>query len=256
VISDASFGDAVTQQFVNEMAAANLDFVLHLGDVVHETEWGLDPYASYAEKFYTPFAPLLQQLPVYTVAGNHDYDATIRYNEEPFYFNAFPPAPSMANRQFYPLDYGGVRFLLLDAMTMWGMPGRAEQDAWLSQQLQDTETPTIAVFHIAPFSSSSVHPEDSAPLRNLWVPQFESANVPLVLSGHFHHYERLLVNDIHYIVAGGGSEVTYALGPFLPESQFVQRVSSYVLLELGMDTIYLQAIDINGNMIDELTINK
>jgi predicted phosphodiesterase len=256
VISDASFGDAVTQQFVNEMAAADLDFVLHLGDVVHETEWGVDPYASYAEKFYTPFAPLLQQLPVYTVPGNHDYDANIRYNEEPFYFTAFPPAPFMADRQFYALDYNGVRFLLLDSQTMWGMPGRAEQDAWLAEQLQDTETPTIAVFHIAPFSSSSVHPEDSAPLRNFWVPQLEAANVPLVLSGHFHHYERLLVNDIHYIVAGGGSATTYALGPSLPETQFVRRVSSYVLIQIGEDTISLQAIDIDGNLIDEVTIAR
>jgi predicted phosphodiesterase len=256
VISDASFGDAVTQQFVNEMAAADLDFVLHLGDVVHETEWGVDPYVSYAENFYTPFAPLLQQLPVYTVPGNHDYDAGIRYNEEPFYFTAFPAAPRMADRQFYAVDYGGVRFLLLDSQTMWGMPGRAEQDAWLSAQLQDTQTTTIAVFHIAPFSSSSVHPEDSAPLRNLWVPQFEAANVPLVLSGHFHHYERLLVNDIHYIVAGGGSAVTYALGDQLPETQFVRRVSSYVLLEIDEDAIRLKAVDLNGNVIDTLIIAR
>jgi predicted phosphodiesterase len=256
VISDASFGDAVTQQFVNEMAAANLDFVLHPGDVVDETEWDIDPYVSYAEKFYTPFAPLLQQMPVYTVPGNHDYDADIRYNDEPFYFTAFPPAPPMADRQFYALDYAGMRFLLLDSQTLWGMSGRVEQDAWLAEQLQDTQTTTIAVFHIAPFSSSSVHPEDSAPLRNFWVPQFESANVPLVLSGHFHHYERLLVNDIHYIVAGSGSAVTYALGQYLPESQFVRRVSSYVLLEIDEETIYLQAIDIDGNVIDTLTVGR
>ena len=248
VISDASFGDEVTQHFVEEMAASDLDFVLHLGDVVDETEWGVDPYASYAEKYFAPFAPLLQQMPVYTVAGNHDYDADIRYEEAPFYFHA------LRDEQYYTLEYNDLRFLLLDAMTLWGMPGRETQDEWLEEQLQDTETVTIAVFHIAPFSSSSVHPEDSKPFQNLWVPQFEAANVPLVLSGHFHHYERLMVNDITYIVSGGGSEVTYALGQFLPESQFVQRVSSYVLLEIWEDAIHLQAMDVEGNVIDEIVI--
>ena len=255
VISDASFGDAVSQQFVEEMATADLDFVLHLGDVVDETEWGVVPYDSYAEKYFTPFAPLLQQMPVYTVPGNHDYDADIRYNEEPFYFTAFPRAPQMADRQYYKLEYNGLRFLLLDAMTLWGMPGREAQDVWLAEQLTDTEIPTIAVFHIAPYSSSSVHPEDSMPFQNLWVPLFESANVPLVLSGHFHHYERLEVNDITYIVTGGGSQVTYALGQYLPQSQFVQRVSSYVLLEIDETAIHLQAIDVDGNVIDETLID-
>lgn len=248
VISDASFGDEVTQYFVNEMASSDLDFVLHLGDVVDETEWGVDPYASYAEKYFTPFSPLLQQMPVYTVPGNHDYDADIRYEEAPFYFHA------LREEQYYILEYNDLRFLLLDAMTLWGMPGRETQDEWLKEQLQDTETVTVPVFHIAPYSSSSVHPEDSKPFQNLWVPQFEAANVPLVLSGHFHHYERLMVNDITYIVSGGGSQVTYALGQFLPESEVVQRLSSYVLMEIWEEEIYLRAIDVDGNVIDEVVI--
>ncbi|MEE4194427.1 MAG: metallophosphoesterase [Anaerolineae bacterium] len=254
VISDASFGDEVTRQFVAEMASADLDFVLHLGDVVDETEWDVDPYASYAENFFTPFAPLLKQMPVYTVIGNHDYDADIRYNEEPFYFTVFPAAPQMADRQYYSFTYNDIRFLFLDAMTLWGMPGRKAQEEWLAEQLADTETTTIILSHIAPFSSSSVHPDDSAPFQNLWVPQFEGANVPLVLSGHFHHYERLNVNGITYIVAGGGSQVTYALGQYLPESEVVQRVSHYVILELRAEEIHLSAIDVDGTIIDEVVI--
>lgn len=248
VISDASFGDEVTQHFVNEMAIGELDFVLHLGDVVDEPEWGVDPYASYAEKYFTPFAPLLQQMPVYTVPGNHDYDADIRYEDAPFYFHA------LRDEQYYKLEYNDLRFILLDAMTMWGMPGREEQDTWLAEQLEDKDTVTIPVFHIAPYSSSSVHPEDSKPFQNFWVPQFEDANVPLVFSGHFHHYERLNVNGITYIVAGGGSEVTYALGNYLPESEVVSRISHYILMEVWEDTIRLIAIDKTGHIVDDVSI--
>lgn len=254
VISDASFGDEVSQQIIEEMAAADLDFVLHLGDVVDETDSGIDPFESYAVNYYLPFASLLQQMPVYTVPGNHDYDADIRYTGEPFYFHAFPAAPQVEDRQYYAIDFGDLRFVMLDAMTLWGMPGKEEQNEWLAKQLQEEGVAFIPVFHIAPYSSSSVHIEDNVPIQTNWVPLFEGANVPLVLSGHYHHYERLIVNGITYIVDGGGSEVTYALGQYMPGTVVAKRVSSFVILEIWEGEISIIANDKTGTMIDEVVI--
>ena len=255
MISDASFGDEVTQQLIANMAQADLDFVFHLGDVVDVLEWGVDPFQAYAENYYQSFAPLLKQMPVYTVPGNHDYDADIRYNEEPFYFYAFPPASQMDNRQYTQLAFNDVQFLLLDAMTLWGMPGREAQDAWLVEQLHnDQYRISIPIFHIAPFSSSVVHPEDGAPIRNFWVPLFEEANVPAAFSGHFHHYERLTVNGITYIVAGGGSSVLYAVGEYLPQTEVITRTSHFILLEVYPDTLEITAVDVDGNILDTISV--
>jgi hypothetical protein len=92
VLGDASFGDEATYSLIDLMSSQNLDFVVHTGDVVYETD-NADLQNSYLLKFFEPFSALLHQAPVYTVLGNHDYDATLSWNGAPFYDYAFPPFP-------------------------------------------------------------------------------------------------------------------------------------------------------------------
>jgi len=259
VVGDASFGDPATRALIEQMAGADLDFVLHAGDVVDETELGVNPYDSYSRKFYDTFEPLLRQLPVYTVPGNHDYDLDIRLEDVPFYFRAFPafpdpeqPGQGTAERnQFYAFESRDIQFVMLDSQVLFGVPGREEEQSWLEERLADTRfKTTIPVMHVAPFSSSSVHPTDSLPVRQAWVPLFETAHVPLVFSGHFHQYERLTVNGITYIVSGGGSSTLYAPGPMLPQSQAFRRQTHFVLCEVNEDTLVLTAVGLGGEVID------
>jgi predicted phosphodiesterase len=264
MLSDASFGDPVTTQLILEMAEYDLDFVLNAGDVVDEVRAEIDPFVSYAEKYYKPFEPLLSRMPVYTVPGNHDYDLDIRYEGEPFFYYAFPPfvdplIPSQTqpeNRQFYAFSYAGVQFLMLDTQTFFGIPGRQEQLEWLSERIADTSFKTsLPVFHVSPFSSSVVHPNDSLPVRSSWVPLFEEEGVPLVLSGHFHHYERFTREGITYIVSGGGSSILYAQGQLLPGSELYRRQSHFLLVEIYETRLSLQAIALGGEIIDSLEIS-
>ncbi len=264
VIGDASFGDPTTADLVNQMANADLDFVLHVGDVVDETELNVDPFESYAGKFYTPFTALLKQGPVYTVIGNHDYDPDIRWQDNPFYYYAFPPFPDplfpgqedRPKNQYYAFSYHNIQFVMLDSQVFFGQPGRDEQLAWLNERLADTRfRMTIPVFHVSPFSSSSVHPTDSLPVRETWTPLFEAANVPLVLSGHYHQYERSLNNDVTYIISSGGSSIVYApADEFLDESQAFKRQSHYVLLEIDEQEIKLTAYALGGEVLDQYSI--
>ncbi len=263
IIGDASFGDPVTDALVKEMADAELDFVLHTGDVVDETEQNVDPFRSYAEKFYTPFAPLLTQMPVYTVIGNHDYDLDIRWLDAPFYYYAFPPFPDplfpaqgdMPQNQYYAFAYQDIQFLMLDSQVLFGQPGREEQQAWLAERLADPGfRMTIPVLHVSPFSSSSVHATDSLPVRYEWVPLFEAADVPVVFSGHFHQYERLQKDGVTYIVSGGGSSTLYVPGELLPESEVFRRQSHYVLLEIDDEGMRLSALALGGEVIDRLSL--
>lgn len=263
VIGDASFGDPVTSELVAQMSVADLDFVLHAGDVVDETELDADPFQSYAGKFYTPFAPLLTQMPVYTVIGNHDYDSDIRWQDAPFYYYAFPPFPDSrfpgqedrTKNQYYAFVYQDIQFLMLDTQTFFGQPGWEEQQAWFSERLADsTFRMTIPVLHVPPFGSSSVHPTDSLPVRNTWVPLFESAQVPLVISGHFHQYERLQKNGVTYLISGGGSSTLYAPGDMLEESVVFKRQSHYVMLEIDEQGMRLTAIGLGGEVLDQFSI--
>jgi acid phosphatase type 7 len=264
VLSDASFGDPVTGTLIEEMATADLDFVLHAGDVVDETEQGVAPFDSYARKFYTPFEPLLSRMPVYTVIGNHDYDSDIRWQDAPFYYHAFPPFPdasfpgqeARATSQYYAFVYRDIQFLMLDSQVLFGAPGRAEQAAWLAERLADPSfRATIPVFHVSPFTSSSVHPTDSLPVQYEWVPLFEAAGIPVVFSGHFHQYERLSYEGTIYIISGGGSSITYAPGEQLPQSVVFARRSHFVLAELEGDRLALSAIAVDGEVIDQVELS-
>jgi predicted phosphodiesterase len=261
VIGDASFGDPITASLVEQMTASDLDFVVHTGDVVDETEANVDPFESYAHKFYDTFAPLLYQMPVYTVPGNHDHDADIRWQGEPFYYYAFPPFDdppigSTDSSQYYAFSKLDVQFIMLDSQVFYGVPNREEQNDWLAERLGDTRfRASIPVFHISPYSSSSVHRGEGIPVRQSWVPLFDGAQVPLVLSGHTHQYERLTVNRTTYIVSGGGSAITYAGGERLPESQVFARKSHFVLAELHTNRLHLTSISADGETIDQFNIN-
>jgi predicted phosphodiesterase len=263
VLGDASFGDEATQRLVELIAAQDLDYLIHTGDVVYETD-SSDVQNSYLRKFFEPFSLLLHQGPIYTVLGNHDYDSTVQWEGAPFYDYAFPPFPdpnfsypeTRRGNQYYAISYQDIQFLMLDTHIFAGGSGRDEQDAWLQSRLDDPRfRVTIPIFHVAPFSSSIVHPDDGKPVRLSWNWRFEEANVPLVLSGHFHHYERLISNGITYIVSGGGSSTLYAQGELLPESKIYARRTHFVLLEIFKDHINLTAVSLDGDIIDQTTIN-
>jgi predicted phosphodiesterase len=261
VFGDASFGDPATEALVQSMAFHNLDFVIHTGDVVAEIHENSGPVEAYLLKFYKTLSPLLHQLPVYTVLGNHDYDPAARWQDSYFYYYAFPPfpdpgfSPPKEDIQFYAFAYTDVQFLMLDSQVLFGVGGREAEEAWMAERLADPRFRfTIPVFHVSPFFSGAVHPDDQLPVRQVWHPIFASAQIPLAFSGHSHHYERVEADGITYIVSGGGSGTLYAPGKILPESQVFARRTHFVLIEIYADRIELSAIDRTGEQFDRAVI--
>jgi predicted phosphodiesterase len=261
IFGDASFGDPATEALVQVMASYKLDFVIHTGDVVAEIQENSGPVEAYALKYYKTLSPLLHQLPIYTVIGNHDYDSAARWQDSYFYYYAFPPFPDpdfsrpKDDIQYYAFAYNDVQFLMLDSEVLFGISGRGDEEAWMAERLADPRFRfTIPVFHVPPFFSGAVHPTDQFPVRQFWHPVFVSVHVPLAFSGHSHHYERLEADGITYIVSGGGSGTLYAPGEILPESQEFARRTHFVLMEIYSDRIELSAIDKTGELFDQTVI--
>lgn len=263
VVSDASFGDAATEALVAQIAARELDFVIDAGDIVDKIEEQSSPLEAYALKYYQTLSPLLHRLPVYNVPGNHDYDANARWLESYFYYYAFPafPEPRFSDpgaataRQYYAFAYNDIQFLMLDTQVFFGIPGWESQEDWLSERLSDPRFRfSIPILHVPPFFSGSVHPDDQLPVRQFWHPMFAAARVPLALSGHSHHYERLQSDGITYIVTGGGSNTLYPAGAILPNSQMFAARTHFTLLEIYSDRIELSAIDKTGEQFDQAVI--
>jgi len=263
VIGDSGFGELVTAQLVEQMGRERLDFVIHTGDLVYNAGENASPAEAFALKYFQPFAPLLHQLPIYAVPGNHDYAQDVRVDGKPYYFHTFPPLsdakwatqPSPAKQQYYALVYQNIQFIFLDSQVFFGEEGRKEQDAWLTQRLQDDQFAyNVVISHVPLFSSSAIHPEDSQPVRQAWHGKFAGAGVPLVLSGHSHNYERLLVDGVTYVVTGGGSSQLYPALNVDPLSQALSVSSHFVLLEFYEDQIKILAIDKNGKILDQAQV--
>lgn len=263
ILGDSGLGEQVTFDLVEQMASHDLDFVLHTGDLVYLMQQNASPFEAYTLKFYTPFAPLLHQMPVYPSVGNHDVEPAARWKDNmPFYYSVFlsftnpnfDPADYEARNQWYSVPYGSIQFLMLDTQTFFSEEGRAEQDAWLQERLADENFQyTIPVFHVPPYASGQ-RPEEYRVVRLSWDAMFQEANVPVVFSGHEHFYERLIANDITYIVTGGGSSVLYNFIDRQPESQFFARETHFVLMEIYDDHIELTAITEEGEILDQVTI--
>lgn len=254
VIGDSGFGQRVTRDLADLMATYNLDFVLHTGDLAYRLNEDDSPPEGYAAKFFQPLAGLFDELAVYPVPGNHDYDRETYWNDRPFYFSAFAGVGFPSDEPWYSFARAGVQFLMLDSQVFHGAAGRAGQTAWLSERLADPAYRfSIPVFHTPPFTSGR-HTHDGRALAAEWLPRFEAAGVPLVLSGHDHNYERILFNDVTYLVSGGGSGTLYAKTESVPGSQAFERQTHFVYLRITTDRIQIQAINLDDEIIDRATI--
>jgi predicted phosphodiesterase len=259
VIGDSGFGDDQTRELVERMAGYDLDFVLHTGDSVYKAFEESGPAEAFAQKYFKVFSPLLHRNPVFPVLGNHDFDLAVRSEGRPYFLRAFPALkdssiPDSALGTWYAFERAGIQFIMLDSQAFYGAGGRAEQTAWLEERLEDpTFRFSIAVFHTPPYSSGRYRNGGRA-LGLDWGPLFEAADVPLVLSGHDHNYERIERNGVTYVVSGGGSPVLYSETEQVAGSQKFHRRMHFVLVEFVEDRLSLTAIDIDGSVLDRTTI--
>jgi 3',5'-cyclic AMP phosphodiesterase CpdA len=263
VIGDSGFGESVTAKLAEQMASHPLDFVIHTGDVVYNAGENTSPAEAFALKYFCPFAPLLHQLPIYAVPGNHEYAQDARIDGVPYYYHVFPPlldsgqidtSPS-ERRQYYAIVYQNIQFIFLDSQVFFGEKGKTEQEEWLDQRLKDDQFKySVVIMHVPPFTSSIIHPKDSQPVRHSWHDKFAGAGVPLVLSGHSHNYERLAVDGVTYVVTGGGSSQLYPALNINPDSQAFSVRSHFVLLEFYEDQIKILTIDKNGKILDQAKV--
>jgi 3',5'-cyclic AMP phosphodiesterase CpdA len=251
----------VTRELAAAAAAYGPDATVHLGDLVYRGEEEGSPAQAYARKFYRALEPLLESGPIYPVLGNHELDGPVQSDGVPYYFTAFPALPewccgdeaSLGRREWYRVAWGHWQFLFLNSQAFYGYGDGEAQNAWLERQLGDSAfAGTIPVMHIAPFSEG-LHTHDGVPLRSGWHQRFVAADVPLVLAGHDHNYERFLEEGVAYVVSGGGSTVLYEQEEELPGEITFTKQTHFLLIDLAPDGFRLQAITEQGVVLDQFT---
>ncbi|HTW92066.1 MAG TPA: metallophosphoesterase [bacterium] len=193
--------DSVHEKIVAEVAKANPDFVITVGDHIEgyertdtlklDQEW---------KEYKAIIAPL--KMPFYYTPGNHDIT----------FDNALGPYERNAGKPYYSFDYKGLHITVLDA-SRWeaseSLP--AEQLNWLASDLAAARKAKFKlVFYHKPFWTASLAEGKPDTLHSL----FKKYGVNAVFNGHIHEYFSATYDGIKYTAIGssGGETETGPTG--------------------------------------------
>jgi hypothetical protein len=211
----------------------NYEFAIMMGDNLYGGEEAVD----FKTKFEDVYKPLTDQgVKFYATLGNHDEAKQRLY--EPF---------NMNGKEYYRLKKGNVALYCLNSNYM----DKAQLD-WLTSELaKDDSAWKMAFFHHPPYSSGGKH-GSSVGLRETLEPIFVKYGMNVVFAGHEHFYERIKPQQgIYYFITGAGGKLrpgdikTSAL-----TAKGYDRDLSFMLIEVGKNTLWFQVITRSGETVD------
>jgi 3',5'-cyclic AMP phosphodiesterase CpdA len=223
-----------TKIVAQAIEAVHPPFVINTGDLVDD---GINP-DDWVDFFAA--SPFIHNSTLYPVLGNHEYYAS-------WYFTYFSLP---GHERWYCFDNGPVHFIGLDSNLRNAY--RLIQLVWLVHDLRTNSQPFTIVFFHHPLYSSGNH-GNATLLRMVWKPILEHFGVDIVFNGHDHDYERSVINNITYVVTGGGGAPLYDVG-HSPWTVYSEKTYHYCLLNVTSEQLTLQAIKPDGTLFDSFTI--
>ena len=239
--SNPSTHRALTRQF----RALSPDFILHTGDLVAR---GKD-YSLWSKEFFTPLTGVIDEVPLFSVLGNHEQDGTN--------YLAYFHLPG--NELWYSLDDGPAHVLALDFRSE---KASEEQFRFARNDLLKSRAPWKIVMLHYPVFNIGGHATGWG--HAAYLPLFHEAKVDMVLAGHSHIYERFrpIAPDgepgawaITYVTTGGGGAPLYAsLSP--PALAARSPTNHFVVFEATREKLIAKTIQLNGGVIDRFELSK
>jgi hypothetical protein len=211
-----------------------------VGDLVYtggsRSDWG---------HFDGLVAPVARAVPVLPAIGNHDYYCVFI---QKCFHHVVPKEfrlrfPWFAPGNPYAVAYGDIMLAFLDSET-----DLEAQGVWLSDKMRGwapTYRAVLIFFHRPPFTNVATgRAEPDLEVREQIVERLKGASpLPVVINGHIHGYEHLVIDDIHYVTTAGGGGPRGWLAPERPNDVYpgadcarndlgeIQRPFNYLLIE-------------------------
>jgi len=248
VIGDSGTGQKPQYEIGRQMDVLRkkegFGFVLMLGDNIYPNG---NPKL-FKQRFEEPYKALLENgVKFYASLGNHD---VIKGGPGELEYPSF----NMQGRTYYKFVEGDglAEFFALDSTHM-----NAEQLGWLEAQLRESSARwKIAFFHHPLYSTCMKH-GSSLQLRACLEPLFVKYGMNVVFSGHDHVYERLKPSQgVYYFVTGAAGQLRK--GNINREDPTFEAgndsVNSFVYADVSRDSFVVNAIGLNGEKLDEVSI--
>jgi predicted phosphodiesterase len=251
------FGDAgsAEEDVANLVHSWNVDFVITLGDNNYPDGAASTIDENIGQYYHQYIYPYIGSYGAgsdvnrfFPSLGNHDWHTN-------------PPQPHYDyfelpnNERYYDFVWEDVHFFVIDSDTDEpdGVSENSVQGQWLQNTLStSTSTWRIVYFHHAPYSSSSNHGSQE---YMQW--PFKEWGADVVMAGHDHTYERLIIDDLLYFVNGLGGRSKYGFGSPIPGSQ-VRYNDDYgaMLVESYQDSIVFKFYSRANELVDVYTLFK
>lgn len=217
VIGDFGEGNQAELDVANLVKSWQPDFIITVGDnnyPIGSAETIDDRIGKYYQEYIYPyrgaFGPGADRLRFFPTLGNHDWDS---FGAQPYldYFEL------PGNERYYDFTWGPVYFVAInsDSREPDGVSRISTQAQWAQDRLAQSTSPwNVVYFHHAPYSSGTHGPVE-------WMRwPFADWGASVVLSGHDHVYERLLIDGIPYFINGVGGGPIYSFLGLSEGSQF------------------------------------
>jgi len=179
---------------VRDINTRDIDFVMHLGDLIHPVPAVKDLYLGAAARFHNQVAEL--KVPIHVVPGNHDV------GDKPM---PWAPAGSITDEylnlwestfgaHYYAFDHKDCHFIVINSELMnSGLPAEQEQKTWLRQDLAANKGRRIFVHtHYPPFlceTDEAEHYDNIAEPERSWLLELIGDNaVEGLFAGHVHNF--------------------------------------------------------------------
>jgi hypothetical protein len=180
--------------------------------------------------------------------GNHEY-----YNPEGLqpYLDYFPDLPG--NRRYYDVRLGLVHLFVVnsDDHEPDGNLANSAQAKWLKNAIAASDACfKVVAFHHPPYSSGFF---ETPQLR--W--GFAAMGADVVLNGHEHSYERILVDGVTYLIDGLGGDDKFGFTTPIEGSQVRYGADWGALLGFPSENgLRFEFHSVGGELIDAVNIEK
>ncbi|MHA1921014.1 MAG: metallophosphoesterase [Promethearchaeota archaeon] len=234
---------------------SDYDFLMNVGDFVYDgqdqSDW---------DDFFQIFGKVLNQTVLVPVIGNHDLSYP-KMNESKIHskFPIYFPLSSNPNYYSYSFNYSMVHFTICDFQ--YGTDDeftnlRKDQLDWIEKDLRQAQSSKyrIVSFH-CPIKGSGFHGINNYMVENL-LPLLQKYNVSLILNGHDHHYEHLIIGGINSVILGGGGAFQDPHAIIIDDSQNISFGSTYSSISVNDDYIQVDTYTLDDIIVDSFKIES
>ncbi|MEM9073420.1 MAG: metallophosphoesterase [Myxococcota bacterium] len=232
-----------------------VEFVVHLGDLQY-----YDSIGETWNLWFRDMAPMIEVGAFYPTIGNHEDEVDGEFAAT--YARWFDQPSRDGDTSRFHFETGGVHFFSVNSEDDIG-----DYDptfAWLEESLTAAEATdnyrfSIVYFHRPMYTLARHAP--SMRVRSAIEPIVTRHNVPIVLQGHNHVYERFEVGDITYIVSGGGGSGRYDLDSHVEDrpGEAAMRVAAGrwfhgMRVRITENNLHADVIDETDALVDQFDI--